>query len=163
MQTEERFYPGSRGYYNGPMTSAGKLKILHLTSHLDVGGITRYIQLLGTSMARQGHETAVLSGGGRLDGEFGRGGLKTYQFPVRKKSILNPFLYIPLKKIAALIRREKFDVIHSHTRVTHALAFFLSRMTKVPAVNTYHGYFKNLALALTGKLDSHFTALFLAS
>ncbi len=124
------------------MKSAGKLKILHLNSHLDVGGITRYIQLLGTSMARQGHETAVLSGGGRLEGEFAGGGLKTYQFPVRKKSILNPFLYLPLKKIAALVRREKFDVIHSHTRVTHALAFFLSRMTKVPAVNTYHGYFK---------------------
>ncbi len=125
------------------MKSAGHLKILHLNSHLDVGGITRYIQLLGTSMGRLGHETAVLSGGGGLEGEFNRAGMKTYTFPVRRKSILSPFLYFPLKNIAALIRREKFDVIHSHTRVTHALAYFLTRMTRVPSVNTYHGYFKN--------------------
>src|SRR3989338_4465912 len=119
-----------------------KLKILHLTSHLNIGGITRYIQLLGRTMSQRGHEVAVLSGGGALEAEFQKDGIKTYQFPIRKKSILDPSLYFALPKITRLIQEEKFDVIHAHTRVTQALAFFLNKKTKVPTVGTYHGYFK---------------------
>ena len=122
--------------------SAKKLKVLHLTSHLDVGGISRYIQLLGTMMIQRGHRVDVASGGGALEGEFEQGGMKTYRFEIRKKSILSPALYFPLSRIAGLIRNENYDVIHAHTRVTQALSFFLRRMTGVPTVSTYHGFFK---------------------
>lgn len=124
------------------MPSNSKLKILHLTSHLNVGGITRYIQLLGAVMAGRGHKIAVASGGGALEAQFNKDGLKTYLFPIRKKSIIDPSLYFPLSKIAPLIQSEKYDIIHAHTRVTQALASFLGRKTKVPVVTTCHGYFK---------------------
>ncbi len=107
-----------------------------------MGGITRYIQLLGRAMTGRGHQIWVASGGGTLEGEFERGGLKTARFSVRKKSILDPSLYAALPGLNDLVCRERFDLIHSHTRVTHALAYFLSRITGVPTVNTFHGYFK---------------------
>ncbi len=86
---------------------------------------------------------AVVSGGGETEEFFHQKGIKTYRFPIRKKSILDPSLYFSLQAIADLIRREKYDILHAHTRVTQALAFFLGKMTGVPVVTTCHGFFKN--------------------
>lgn len=65
-------------------------------------------------------------------------------------------------------RFGQFPVVISLEVVEHAYAprdyaktlFDLTEPGGTAIVSTpYHGYFKNLALALTGKLDSHFTAL----
>lgn len=123
------------------MHPARKLKILHLTSHLDIGGVTRHVQLLGRTMVREGHRIDVASGGGSLEAEFRGDGIGTHTFPIRKKSILSPSLCAALPALKKLLRDGGYDVIHSHTRVTHALARRL-RGAGVPAVNTYHGYFR---------------------
>ena len=124
------------------MNSGRKLKVLHLTSHLDVGGITRYTLLLGSTMAARGHSVEVLSAGGNMKDFFGRAGIRTHDFPVRKKNILDPSLYSSFPGITRLIREEKYDILHAHTRVTQALAFFLGKKTKTPVVTTCHGFFK---------------------
>lgn len=93
-------------------------------------------------MTREGHSVSVASGGGALEAEFNRDGMTTYTFPIRKKSILDPSLYRALPAIEQLVRQERFDVVHSHTRVTHALASRLKKSCRVPTVNTYHGYFR---------------------
>ena len=107
-----------------------------------MGGITRYVQLLGTVMAERGHGVGVVSGGGALEVSFDAKGVKTYRFPLRKKSILDPSLYFSFSKIAKLIKKEQYGILHAHTRVTQALASFLGKKTGVPVVSTCHGFFK---------------------
>lgn len=41
-----------------------------------------------------------------------------------------------------MVREEKFELLHAHTRVTQVLAWALSRVTGVPFVSTAHGFYK---------------------
>ena len=42
------------------------MNVLHLTTHLEIGGISSYIRLLGEAMVKRGHRVSVLSSGGSL-------------------------------------------------------------------------------------------------
>jgi glycosyltransferase involved in cell wall biosynthesis len=119
-----------------------KAKILHLTSHIDIGGITSWLLTATPGLAQRGHSVAVASGGGAMAPVFEQKGVRVFEFPVRVKSELHPALYASLPGLFALVRRERFDILHAHTRVTQLLAAFLSRLNGVPTVTTAHGYYK---------------------
>ena len=119
----------------------GKLKILHLTTHLNVGGITNYLFILGSRMIREGHEVWVLSAGGDRAGRFADAGFRLETLPFRTKNFLDPRLLLLVPAAARLVRRECFDVIHAHTHVAQVLAALVSRRTGVPYVTTAHGFF----------------------
>ena len=72
------------------MKTGRKLKVLHLSSHLDPGGVTSYIRLLARTMASQGHEATVLSGGGYCRVDFEREGIATIELPIRTKNEFHP-------------------------------------------------------------------------
>lgn len=69
-------------------------------------------------------------------------GLRMVSLPIRAKSILSPKLYLALPKIISLVKNERFDLIHAHTRVTQVLGSLVSFFTRVPMVTTAHGYYK---------------------
>ncbi len=118
------------------------LKILHLTTHISTGGITSYISIVGSRMVKGGHRISVLSAGGDREDELKRKGVESFRFNIRAKSELHPKLYWALPKIIRLVKKEKFDLLHAHTRVTQVLATLVSKCTKVPVVTTAHGYYK---------------------
>ncbi len=118
------------------------MKILHLTTHLNTGGISSYILAAGSRMVEKGHEVSVLSSGGAFVEKFKEKGICNFQFPIRTKSEIHPKLFLALPKVIRWVKEEKFDVMHAHTRVTQVLAFFVSRATNVPHVSTAHGFFK---------------------
>jgi glycosyltransferase involved in cell wall biosynthesis len=118
------------------------LKVLHLTTHLNIGGITSYILQLGSAMARRGHTIAVLSGGGEMEPKFEEKGFRVFRLPIRTKSILHPKLIFSLPKIVRIVREEHYDLIHAHTRVSQMLASWVSKFTKVPFISTAHGFYK---------------------
>ncbi len=124
------------------MKNDTKLSILHLTTHLDIGGITRYIGVVAGEMAKRGHRMTVVSSGGALSGSLKRKGIACHAFPIRVKSELHPKLFLALPRIEALMRTEPFDVIHAHTRVTQVVAFLVAGRLKLPVVTTAHGFFK---------------------
>ena len=105
------------------------LKVLHLTTHLNTGGITSYVRLVGTRMVQNGHRIAVASSGGDREEELKSKGLQCFCFNIRAKSELHPKLYWALPKIVSLVKKEKFDLIHAHTRVTQVLAALISKFT----------------------------------
>ncbi len=118
-------------------------KILHLTTHIDIGGITSWLLTAAPGLALRGHSVAVASGGGATAPLFEAKGVRAFRFPIRVKSELHPALYASLPGLSALVRRERFDVLHAHTRVTQLIAAILSRLDGVPYVTTAHGYYKN--------------------
>lgn len=119
-----------------------KLKILHLTTHLNIGGISNYILMLSRRMIQAGHEIYVASSGGEMQSEFEKEGVRLLNIGVRAKNELHPKLSFALPKLLTLIKREKIDVIHAHTRVTQVLGSALSLLSGVPLVTTAHGFFK---------------------
>ncbi|MBI3315531.1 MAG: glycosyltransferase family 4 protein [Candidatus Omnitrophica bacterium] len=124
------------------MGSERPLKVLHLTTHLNIGGITSYISQLGAAMVKKGHTVAVLSSGGELEPLLREKGLKVFRLPIRTKSVLHPKLFFALPKIIRLVKEERVDLLHAHTRVTQTLAFFVTLFTKVPYLSTAHGFYK---------------------
>ena len=118
------------------------MKVLNLTTHLNVGGISSYIMTVGSRLRERGHEVTVLSGGGELSEDFKKRGFKTVEFGIRTKNELHPKLFFALPLILSFVKKEKFDVLHAHTRVTQVLAFFVSKITRVPLVTTAHGFYK---------------------
>lgn len=124
------------------MRSPKKLKVLHLATHLNVGGITRYMYLAAGELTRRGHSVSVATGGGECAEDFKARGIGVRAFGIRTKNELHPKLLLALVPMIAYVRRERFDVLHAHTRVTQILSFFISKATGVPYVSTAHGYYK---------------------
>ncbi len=124
------------------MKNQKSLKVLHITTHLNIGGISSYLLILGSGMIKKGHQVCVLSSGGGLSEEFKEREFHLLQFNIKTKSELNPKLYWALPQIIRLVKEKKFDIIHAHTRVTQVLAYFIARATGVPVVTTAHGYYK---------------------
>ena len=60
------------------------MKVLHVTTHLNMGGITNYILSLAGELKKRGAECVVASSGGNMEGEFAK---DPYSFKVINVSI----------------------------------------------------------------------------
>jgi len=77
-----------------------------------------------------------------MEKDFKAKGIDCFNFSIRTKNEFHPKLFFALFPIARLVKKEKFDVLHAHTRVTQVSAFFISKITGVPFVSTAHGFYK---------------------
>ncbi len=118
------------------------MNILHLTTHLNVGGITTYILRLVRPLKKLGVETFVLSSGGDCSQQFAERGARVFELPIRTKNELHPRLYLQLPAVQRLIRENKIDLLHAHTRVTQVMSFWLHKTMGIDFVATSHGYYK---------------------
>jgi glycosyltransferase involved in cell wall biosynthesis len=109
---------------------------------LDLGGITSYLETLTAALAKKGHRSSVVSSGGNARERLERAGARCYDVLARTKSELDPRLWRALPRLVSLVKEERFDVLHAHTRVAQVLAFFLSKLTRVPVVSTAHGFYQ---------------------
>ncbi|MBL7071167.1 MAG: glycosyltransferase family 4 protein [Candidatus Omnitrophica bacterium] len=119
------------------------MRILHLATHLNMGGIGRYVTNLAKAFKKKGHTVFVASSGGELERVLSDEGIKHIYVDIRTKSELSPKLLGSYKVLRRLIREENIDLIHAHTRVAQVIAALLSSREKVPYVTTCHGFFKN--------------------
>ena len=92
--------------YNDAMKKNGPLNVLHLTTHLNIGGISTYVSLLGKAMTKKGHHVAVLSSGGDLEKDLREQKVHSYNFPIRTKSEIHPKLYWALPGSLSLYVRK---------------------------------------------------------
>lgn len=118
------------------------MRILHLTTHLDRGGISQYILSVGSAFRKKGHEIFVVSSGGSMKPEFEIEGLRLKTLDIRTKSELNPKLYRALPELIRWLKKERIEIVHAHTRVTQVMAFWLQKLSGVPYVTTVHGFYK---------------------
>lgn len=103
-----------------------------LADRLDLGGAETHIVTLANRLVKMGHAVTVVSGNGRLSGALV--GAKHVSLPLFKKSA---FLY-SFFALWRLFRKEKFDVIHAHTRFT---AFLCAGLARKRLVCTAHWVF----------------------
>ena len=103
-----------------------------VTESLDIGGAETHVVTLANRLAALGHEVVVLSGGGRLAHTLS--GVTHFYLPrFRKSSALRLFF-----SLFRFFRREKFDVVHAHTRFA---AFLCRPLVRGRLVTTAHWVF----------------------
>ena len=118
------------------------MRILHLTSHLNVGGVTRYVLSLSRALAQHGHRVIIAADGGALEAEAATHGLAYWRVPLATSAEFSPRVFRAAHTLAARLRDEPADLIHAHTRVSQVVADRLSHRFGIPYVTTWHGFFR---------------------
>ncbi len=118
------------------------MKILLITTHLNVGGITSYLFALCRQYVAKGHQVFLVSCGGAREDEFKNIGVVLMSAAVGTKSELSFRMYCDLPRLLKFIRKNEIEIIHSHTRVTQFLGQALSFFSGVAFVTTCHGFYR---------------------
>ncbi len=118
------------------------MRILHVTSHLDVGGVARHVVSLARAGVARGHQVAIASSAGALAAEAAAGGVALWDAPLRTSAEFSPQVFTATRRLAARLRREPVDLLHAHTRVGQVAAARLARRLDLPYVVTWHGFFR---------------------
>ena len=118
------------------------MKILHLTNHLNTGGITTYIQTLAGEQVKAGHEVFVWGARGTCSENLRTKGITVLEDVPRCKSELSPRLWFTLPKLIHLLKVHSIDIVHTHTRVAQILVAGATLFVKIPYVSTVHMFYK---------------------
>ena len=119
------------------------MKILLLTTHLNIGGIGIYTVGLAKYLKAAGVEVAVASGGGKLETVLKQSEISHFTLNIRTKSEFGIKVWRALPELAKIISAGEFQLVHAQTRVTQVAARLSEITTKVPFISTCHGFFRH--------------------
>lgn len=114
------------------------MRIVQLLPELNEGGVERGVVELNRELVRRGHDSVVISRGGRLTAQIVADGGRHISFDVASKSLLT----IPgrVLRLRRELRRLAPDVIHARSRLPAWLALLANRPLRIPFVTTVHGF-----------------------
>ena len=118
------------------------MRILHLTSHLNVGGIASYVVSLSHALRARGHEVVVASGAGQLEPELIARGITHWRVPLHTSVEFSPQVFSASRELLQRLHEHPVDVLHAHTRVGQVVADRLWKRLSIPYVATWHGFFR---------------------
>ncbi len=119
------------------------MKILLLTTHLRMGGVSVYVVTLAAALKRLKHEVIVASSGGDLVKKLEAAGVPHINLNINVKSELHPKALAGIYRLAQLVKKNNIEVIHTNTRVAQVIGEAVSILTGASHVSTCHGFFKN--------------------
>ncbi len=143
------------------------MNILILTTHLNPGGVSRYVLNLAKGLVRENHKVWVASSGGAWVKDLANIGAIHETIPIKTKSIASFKIWLSLFRLRKIISDQNIDVIHANTRVTQCLADLIYRKLKIPYISAFHGFYKPnlfrklfkfsgvLAISVSNKVKRH--------
>lgn len=117
------------------------MKVMHLLPSLSSGGVEQVVLELCEGLSSRGIENVVVSAGGSMVPAIEATGARHITRPIGKKSL---FTLLQVGKTARLIRAEKPDVLHVHSRVPAWVGQLACK--RIPAaerpviVSSFHGF-----------------------
>lgn len=118
------------------------MKIIQILPELNAGGVERGTLEVAAHLVREGHESLVISNGGRQVADLEKAGSRHIQMPVHRKALASLGQIPRLRKLFAT---EKPDIIHLRSRLPAWLAWLawksLPRNTRPRLVTTVHGFY----------------------
>jgi len=118
------------------------MKILQILPELNAGGVERGTLEVARFLVAHGHESLVLSNGGRLVKQLETEGSRHISMPVHRKSLASLLQVRPLR---SLLEKEKPDILHIRSRVPGWIAYLAWRgmdpATRPRLVSTVHGFY----------------------
>lgn len=125
------------------------MRILLLTTHLNIGGISTYTVSLAKALKAKGEEVFVASSGGVMVPELTVAGISHINLNIKTKAILSPRVFSAIFEIRKIVKKMDVDLIHAQTRITQVIGFFVSKLCEIGFVSTCHGFFrKNIGRAI---------------
>lgn len=118
------------------------MRILHVTSHMNVGGITSAVLSLAQAQAARGHMVFIASAGGELAPRIAEAGATHWRVPHDTSFEFGWQVWVGAWQLSRRLHRQPVDVIHAHTRVGQVVADRLARWHRTPFVATWHGFFR---------------------
>jgi glycosyltransferase involved in cell wall biosynthesis len=113
------------------------MKIVQILPELNEGGVERGVVELNRELVKLGHDSIVISNGGKQAEQIAVDGGRHVTLDVCSKNILTaPLRTLQLRRC---LRELKPDVIHARSRVPAWLAWFANKPLNIPFVTTVHG------------------------
>lgn len=142
----------------------GKIKVVHLVAKLDRGGVEVWLKDIFENINKSEIETSFVStkrGAGYFDEVLEASGANIFKLPLNNSI---SFLW----KLYFFLRRNKFNVVHSHLLNFSGLVMFIAWLAKVPIrishshsdkslANSGAGTIRKLYLNLTKRLMDGFS------
>ncbi|NDV61738.1 glycosyltransferase family 4 protein [Puniceicoccales bacterium CK1056] len=117
------------------------MKIIQILPELNSGGVERGTLEIGRYLVEQGHESVVISNGGKLVKSLVEDGSRHITLPVHKKSLLSLSQVKVLRKV---FEDESPDIIHVRSRLPAWITWLawrrMDRTTRPRLVTTVHGF-----------------------
>jgi glycosyltransferase involved in cell wall biosynthesis/peptidoglycan/xylan/chitin deacetylase (PgdA/CDA1 family) len=117
------------------VSSAPRMKILHVVDNLEVGGTETQMVQMAQRLAS--HSDCVIVGtlraGGPLTDQLKEAGIQIIEFPKRRTMLSFQAAY-QLIRMARFIRRERIDVVHAHDLWANLMAVPAARLARAPVV-----------------------------
>lgn len=114
------------------------MHIVQVLPALDEGGVERGVVELNRSLVEMGHQSTVISSGGRLVAKIQEEGGRHLTLPVKSKNPLTA--WARALKLRAALRKLSPDVVHYRSRVPGWLCQWANRSLHLPLVSTVHGF-----------------------
>lgn len=118
------------------------MKVIQILPELDGGGVERGTLELGNHLVQLGHQSLVISNGGRMVATLEREGSRHIQMPVHRK---HPKSLAQIPRLRKLFQAEKPDIIHVRSRLPAWLVWLawrsMDRRTRPRLVTTVHGFY----------------------
>ena len=108
------------------------------------GGVNDHVRNLAARLQRLGHETRIFAPSSRADVDFDSARFYRIGTPIAipvNASVARITLSFHLAdRVAAIIERERFDVLHFHEPLMPALPITMLRMSTTANVGTFHAF-----------------------
>ncbi len=118
------------------------MKIIQLVPALNSGGVERGTLEVARALVAAGHESVVISSGGRMVAQLEAEGTRHITLPIHKKALSSLWQIRPLRKI---ILQERADILHVRSRIPAWLTHFALRKIKGVVrpvlISTVHGFY----------------------
>jgi glycosyltransferase involved in cell wall biosynthesis len=114
------------------------MKIVQLLPELNEGGVERGTMELSRELVKLGHESVVISAGGKLEEQIKKdGGMHITLDICSKNPLTAPFRMLQLRKT---LKELNPDIVHARSRVPAWLAYWANKKLNIPFVTTVHGF-----------------------
>ena len=116
------------------------MKIFMALMALNIGGAETHVLELSKELSRMGPEVVVASAGGVYTKELLQSGIRHIRVPLHTKS---PFAVMTSYiRLARILKREKFDIVHAHARIPAVILGWLQKRMHFHLVTSAHLNFK---------------------
>lgn len=121
------------------------VRVLHLVDTLNMGGTENQLVQLALRMQSLGHHVTVgcLRAEGTLLPVLQRAGIPVVEFR-KEKTLLSLKGARQLLRLAAFLRKERFEVVHAHDLWANLLGVPAARLARIPVVISSRRYLNDL-------------------
>lgn len=119
-----------------------KRKIVQVLPALDAGGVECTVREIAAAVVQAGHESLIISAGGRMKELLEQEGSTHITMEVGKKNLSS---FLKVRKMRAVLRELNADIVHVHSRVPAWIVYLAWRgmnpTTRPRLLTTVHGFY----------------------